>query len=188
MNKLEKIEFTTDPEINKAHAEFIREIEEEERARNDAVEGIGRGYHLSSIGGLYAIANSKNKIVSKGYHDFSKFEYGGNVGIIGSLGADNRVLRIPDKENDFFIESPISFHSLRFDDDLGLLISQTGGMSYIVNAETGEAASKGYHDFFMKNGELFGVTGAREERVYYKPKQIEENNTQLESNIKQIEE
>ena len=134
------------------------------------IEGLESfsGYTIQQKEGFYYIVNSKDKIVSKPYHQFRTFKVGEAVALLGKIGAKERLLKLPQNEDDFFAESEADFHDIRFDDATQLLLATTGAMNYIVDPATGKIISDGYHDLFWRGGKLYGKTGATEYEVYQK--------------------
>ena len=132
-------------------------------------------FKIVSEGGLKYIADAQTgNIVSKGYHDFEVYRNEGSEGrptfvtLLGKKGAVKRALRLSEDNNGspYFEESPEDFHDMEVREDLGnLILVQTGSMKHIVNPSTGTKASEGYHDFYEKDGKLYGKSGAFTEEV-----------------------
>lgn len=129
------------------------------------VEKISDRYSIIERGALSYIKNSKGKIVSNGHHDFKVLRHGDIMCLIGKTGACSKILKTPETEDGFFEESPIRFHEIHFDDELGLLISTEGANNFIIDMNTASKVSKGYHEFFKKDGKLYGRKGSKEEEI-----------------------
>lgn len=139
-------------------------------SENHEIEGLSIGisdYRVWTEGSLNYIVDRKGRKISKGYHEFNVFEMEGAKVLIGKLGAISRLLKIPQNEGDMFEESDASFHEIRHEEKLGLLLDQTGAMSHVVDPQTGREVTKGYHEFFWKGSMLYGRTGAHEEKVEF---------------------
>jgi|GEM_PF-2752253 len=130
------------------------------------------GYSFEREGSVFYIVNPDGQRVSNGYHSFEVFNEGEHRALVGQLGAIGRILKIPENKDDFFEESQAEFHDLHFQQDVQRLISKTGAMNYIIDPMTGQEISDGYHEFFMKDGKLYGRKGATVEEVVPK-KEIE---------------
>lgn len=140
-------------------------LEGKENLPDNVREKINDKYSILKRGSLKYIVNPLGKIVSGGYHEFKVFKHGNMFALLGKLGAIERLLKPPRNIDDFFEESPVKFHNLNFDDKLGLLIAKRGARKYIIDMNTGEEISRGYHEFFRKDGKLWGCMGAVEEEV-----------------------
>jgi len=142
-------------------------------------ESIDDNYSIRKSGAMSYIVNKNGKIVSNVYHEFKLFHEDDIYAMIGQTGAMSKILKLPQNIDDFFEESPTEFHDLHHDAELGLMISTTGAMSYIVEMNTGEIISKGYHSFFRKSNTLYGQTGTTIEKVKLIPKEIETRQIEL---------
>jgi len=149
-------------------------------------EKINGNYRIIRKGALKYIVNPEGKMVSDGYHEFKVFKHNNMVGLIGKKGSIQKLLKMPQSLDDSFEESPANFHEINFDDELGLMIVSRGAMSYILDMQTGQEISKGYHKIVKREGKLYGQTGAKEEEIeLFSPEQtpntkgVEDNNQKL---------
>jgi hypothetical protein len=147
-------------------------------------EKINENYRILQKGALKYIVNEEGKVVSEGYHEFKVFKHNDIMALAGKTGATQKLLKMPQSLDNFFEESPAEFHEINFDDELGLMIVSKGAMSYILDMQTGQEISKGYHKIVKKGGRLYGQTGATEEEIkLFSPKQISDK-IQVEHNNK----
>lgn len=129
----------------------------------------GLGYGARKEGALIYIVDSTGNKLSSGYHDFKLFKK--RVGdteitaLIGELGGMKSLLKMPENPGDFFEEMKTKFHELEINDELGLILVKTGALKKILDPNTGKAMGKGYHDFFWREGRLYGVLGSSVEEV-----------------------
>lgn len=131
--------------------------------RNDIEPNKKIIYHIEARGSLSYIVNAYGKVVSEGYHSFKPFQSEGNdlgitalVAVRGSLAV---LLSIPSNENVFFKPSS-GAHSFNYREDLGGIFTlKIGALEYILNTTTGKPASEGYHEIFLKDGQLYGRRG-----------------------------
>lgn len=128
-------------------------------------EKINENYRLLKKGALNYIVNNDSKIVSQGYHEVKVFRHDNVVALIGTLGATQRILKIPQNTDDFFEESPAGFFEIHFDNELGLIVVSVGAAQYILDMQTGQKISKGYHEISKRDGKLYGRSGNTEEEI-----------------------
>ncbi len=122
-------------------------------------------YSIKQEGGFSHIVNAKGEKVSDSYHELKQFKVGDASAWIGKLGAMERLLKPPHTEDGLFEESGAKFHLLKYDKKLRLLLATTGALSYVVDPRSAQEISGGYHDFFWRDGKLYGRTGSTEEEV-----------------------
>jgi hypothetical protein len=120
---------------------------------------------------LSYITDDTGREISEGYHELmlfivpSGYKHPQLRGLIGKIGATSYVLRPPTEDDPRFVQSKEGFHELEFRADLGgCFVARTGAMKTIVGPE-GVPATKGYHEFFMRDGKLFGQTDYSIEEV-----------------------
>ncbi len=144
-------------------------------------------YRLVQKGALKYIADKHGHVVSDGFHSFSVFEHSEGdtkiVGILGRIGADTRALRPPTLEDPVFRSSPEGFHDIEFRKDLGDRFAiNIGAMKYLINNH-GEKITGGYHEFFIRDGKMFGQTGPFVEEVKVPDVVVSESRTKSISRL-----
>jgi hypothetical protein len=126
-------------------------------------------YRLRKEGGFSRIVDKNGNELSDAYHEvkiFSHTENGTTIAAyVGKMGSMERLLMAPKNEGEKFVESPAQFHSIEFDDSVGLPFVQTGALKAILNPFSGEVASKGYHEIYRKGGKIMGKLGTSEEEI-----------------------
>ena len=121
------------------------------------------------------IADAKTgNIVSNGYDKFEVHRREGSEGqptfvtLLGKKGSKFHALRLEEdsKGSQYFEESAEDFHDMEVREDLGdLILIKSGAKKYVVNPSSGTKATKGYHEFYEKDGKLYGQLGATTEEV-----------------------
>ncbi|MCK4540008.1 hypothetical protein KAU09_02545 [Candidatus Parcubacteria bacterium] len=145
-------------------------------------EKVNENYRILKKGALKYIINNDGKIVSEGYHEFDIFKHDNVIALIGRKGAMQNLLKTPQNLDDFFEESPEDFHDIYFDDSLGLMIVSTGAMNYVLDMQTGQKISKGYHEIVKRGDKLYGQIGATEEEIEFIASKQIPNTNQIENN------
>lgn len=146
----------------------------------------GNKYGFVREGGLVYIVDEAGNKVSDGYHSYELFTSsapdGTEIkGILAKLGAMSVALRPPTEENNRFQPSAEKFHDIHYRADLGgVFVTQTGAMQQIVDND-GRPITGTYHEFFMRDGKLYGKMGAHIEQIYPKKSQESVGTLRLQS-------
>ncbi len=121
-------------------------------------------------GSLFYITDNVGRKISDGFHEFKLFVVASDDnrlqirGLIGKIGAMSQALRPPTKDNPRFVASE-EFHELEFRVDLGgYFVAKTGALNSIMGPD-GKAVTKGYHEFFVRDGKIFGRMGDKIEEI-----------------------
>lgn len=94
----------------------------------------------------------------------------GNRRSAEAVGTDTAgYLILPTGEVAEKVKHPPYWHDSYVDPLLGgLHVGQMGACKYILDPESKESITEGYHEFYMHEGSLMGISGASRSLVYYK--------------------
>ncbi|MBU1151964.1 hypothetical protein KJ632_04020 [Patescibacteria group bacterium] len=122
---------------------------------------------------LYIIDENGTELTG-GYESFEWNQYDDGdrttVLVIGKRGGQKQLLILPETpSSDSSIVLSQRFHDLYFRQDLGnIFLAKCGGLSHILDPQTGKLTANGYHKYFMRSGKLIGRLGVNEDEIYRK--------------------
>ncbi len=127
-------------------------------------------FRIIKEGSQYFIVDANGRKVSEGYHEFQTFnvkEGDHNIMVIvGKIGGVKYILRPPLNEGGQFERTTERYHDLEYRSDLGgFFVTTLGALSYMIDSNTGQKISNGYHSIYKEGGVLYGRLGAAVEEI-----------------------